>query len=188
MGEMENSLRDKNRIGHYQKVILQSIAAIGLLGVGLLMPNALGAMAKLGLLPKGRKKEAVARSRDRLIKAGLVEYQGKFLRLTEEGVKKLRLLELQNFKLSKPRRWDGKWRVLIFDIPERRRGTREKVRRTLISAGFMRLQDSVWVYPYDCEDFIVLLKADFRIGKDLLYLIVELMENDSSVRRYFGLF
>jgi len=77
--------------------------------------------------------------------------------------------------------------VLIFDIPEKRKGTREKVRRTLISLGFERLQDSVWVFPYDCEDLITLLKVDFKIGKDILYLVVESLEYDLPLRKKFGL-
>ena len=51
----------------------------------------------------------------------------------------------------------------------------------------MRLQDSVWIYPYPCEDLINLLKADFKVGKDLLYLIVNFIENDKWLKRLFGL-
>ena len=53
--------------------------------------------------------------------------------------------------------------------------------------GFVRLQDSVWVYPYDCEDLIVLLKADFKIGKDVLYMIVDELQGDWERRKEFGL-
>jgi DNA-binding transcriptional regulator PaaX len=76
---------------------------------------------------------------------------------------------------------------LIFDIPEYRKSTRDRIRETLRIIGFVRLQDSVWAYPYDCEDLITLLKADFKIGKDMLYLVVEAMENDASLRRHFGI-
>jgi CRISPR-associated endonuclease Cas2 len=78
--------------------------------------------------------------------------------------------------------------MLIFDISEKRRGTRDKVRNTLISIGFIHLQDSVWVYPYDCEDLITLLKADFMIGKDLLYVIADKIENDIELHKKFGLY
>jgi len=53
--------------------------------------------------------------------------------------------------------------------------------------GFVHLQDSVWTYPYDCEDLIVLLKADFKIGKDILYMIVDELEGDWRLRKEFGL-
>ena len=54
-------------------------------------------------------------------------------------------------------------------------------------AGIRRLQDSVWVYPYDCEDIITLLKTDFGVGKYLLYMIVDELENDKHLREDFGL-
>jgi len=77
--------------------------------------------------------------------------------------------------------------MIVFDIPERRRVIRNRLRMTMEELGFMRLQDSVWVFPYDCEDFIALLKADMRIGTAVLYVIVEEIENDSHLREHFGL-
>ena len=53
--------------------------------------------------------------------------------------------------------------------------------------GFVRLQDSVWIYPYDCEDLIALAKANFRIGVDVLYMIVERLDCDKHLREHFGL-
>ena len=55
------------------------------------------------------------------------------------------------------------------------------------AAGFLRLQDSVWVYPYDCEDFVALLKADLRLGREMLYIIAEKIENDGWLRQEFNL-
>lgn len=110
-----------------------------------------------------------------------------YLRLTPKGKNMLALMEARDRFRRKPKRWDGRWRILIFDIPEYRKSTRNKMRRTLRSVGFLRLQDSVWIYPHDCEDFIVLLKADFKIGRDVLYMIVDELEGDGWVRKHFGL-
>ena len=53
--------------------------------------------------------------------------------------------------------------------------------------GFVRLQDSVWVFPYDCEDFVSLVKAELKIGSAILYMVVEHIENDKHLRAHFGL-
>lgn len=53
------------------------------------------------------------------------------------------------------------------------------------SFGFYRLQDSVWVYPYDCEDVIGLLKTNLGLGSAVLYMIVEKIENDRRLREHF---
>ena len=54
-------------------------------------------------------------------------------------------------------------------------------------SGFLCIQGSVWVYPYDCEDLVALLKADLHIGKDVLYTIVEKIENDAWIKKHFNL-
>ena len=168
-------------------MILGTIGIAGMLGVAMVAPNILGAMGKLGLLPGRRQKEIVNRARDRLIVQGLLKRENGFLRLTPKGKAAIRTLEIRGFEIAQPRRWDGKWRVLIFDIPEYRKSLRDKVRRTLETIGFVRLQDSVWVYPHDCEDFVALLKADFKIGKDMLYMIVEELESDRHLKSHFGI-
>jgi DNA-binding transcriptional regulator PaaX len=157
---------------------------VGLLAVA---PNVLGAMAKTGMLPSPRQKDVVNRSCDRMVRAGLLEWHDKKLQLTAKGDAHLRQLKLRLYDVPRPRRWDKKWRVLVFDIPEYRKNLRKRVRDTLRWIGFVRLQDSVWVYPFDCEDLITLLKADFKIGRDMLYIIADAIEQDKSLKREFNL-
>ncbi|MEK7574758.1 MAG: CRISPR-associated endonuclease Cas2 [Patescibacteria group bacterium] len=185
MGKIEEEYRKRRRNAEIQKVVLGTIAVAGGLSVSLLAPNALQALKMLGFKTT-RRIESIKEAKTRLIRAGLISYNGNVLSLTAKGETKLSLLELNEYKIKKPKRWDKKWRVLIFDISESRKTLRDKVRRTLIAVGFIRLQDSVWVYPYDCEDLIALLKTDFKIGKELLYMIVDSIENDEIIKEQFG--
>lgn len=187
MGVLEEQFKRRQRSGHLQKIILQTVASAGVLGIALLAPNILVSLKKLGLIRKPSSASSICNARKKLIDAGLLLYESGYLKLTPKGEIKLGLLEAHSYKLKKPRRWDKKWRVLIFDISEKRKSLREKVRLTLVQIGFVRLQNSVWVYPYDCEDLVVLLKADFRVGKELLYLIVDTIENDSWLLKNFKL-
>ena len=88
---------------------------------------------------------------------------------------------------EKKRRWDKRWRVVVFDIPEKHRRTRDSLRSSMRELGFYRLQDSVWVYPHDCEEVVMLIKTEMRVGAALLYMIVEKLENDSKLREHFGI-
>lgn len=187
MGLLEAQSRKKRRNRNLQAAVLGTVAVAGVLSMALVAPNALQALQHLGIIPRKREPEYLRRTRDALIRKGFLEYQGKSLRITSAGEAHLRRLTLHEEKRRAPRRWDKRWRVLIFDFPEQKKGLREKVRRTLVTVGFARLQDSVWLYPYDCEDLVALLKADFRIGKEMLYLIVEALEYDRPWRRHFGL-
>ena len=191
MGKLETNSRKRSQRKSLQKAVLGAVAAAGFLSMAIVAPNAIQTLAKLGIInaKKGyRETGGINRARNRLVQEGLLARDPKgYLRLTPKGEAKLRQFELEDYDAKKPKHWDHKWRVLIFDIPEKRKGLREKVRRTLRAIGFTRLQNSVWVYPYNCEDLIALLKTDFKIGKDLLYLIVEEIENESGLRRAFGL-
>jgi|SRR3989344_6107070 len=187
MGQLEEKGRKKSKKKNLQRLILATVGGAGVLAVGLLAPNVIGAMSKLGLLPNIRQKEYVSSSASKMVRKGLLKYNGKFYELTLLGQERMRRWELADFKFNKPKRWDEKWRVIIFDIPEKKKSVREYVRTLFTQAGLRRLQDSVWVYPYDCEDILTLLKTDLGVGKDVLYLIVEEMENDKYLREEFDL-
>ena len=170
-----------------KKIILNTVALAGTVAVGLVAPNALRALSQLGILPNKRQKEIFESTRKRLIRQGLLEYKNDVVHLTPRGEKILRHIELKNYQIRKPRKWNGKWHVLIFDIPEKRKRTREQIRATLAQIGFVHLQDSVWAYPYDCEELVTLLKADMHIGNSILYMIVERLEGDRYLKECFGL-
>ena len=192
MGKLEKELKTRIKRENIQKAILSGIATDGILSVAVLAPNALQALKFFGIEPKSKwQKYNINRSIKRLKDHSLICFEtssrGTFMRLTQKGEDKLRKFELLGYKLKKPKKWDHKWRMLIFDIKEERKGTRDKIRFTLKRIGFLRLQDSVWVYPYDCEDLVTLMKADFKIGKDLLYLIVDTIEGDIKIKNYFKL-
>ena len=180
-------LEERNRKENLQKLILNSVATIGVLSIGLIAPNVMGAMSKMGILPKLRQREYISSSAIKLVKRGLLKFENGSYRLTVEGEKVLRRWQLSNHELKESRKWDGKWRMIIFDIPEKKRGIRKQVATLFNQAGFYRLQDSVWIYPYDCEDVIGLLKTDFGVGKEILYVIANEIENDCHLRHEFGL-
>lgn len=181
-------LEKRNKRANLQKLILMTVGVTGSIAIGLVAPNVLVAMKRLGLLPYTRQKEAIFSSQKRLIQKGFLEYDKKgVLKITQRGRKKLLIETYLDKTKERNRKWDKKWRVLIFDIPENRKNDREGLRHTLISIGFMKLQDSVWIYPYDCEDLITLLKVDMEIGKEIIYMIVEAIENDDLIKEHFCL-
>lgn len=188
MGTLEKKSKRKRRNKKIQKVVLETVAAAGVISVALVAPNVIGAMRKLGIPLSIRQDATVVRARKRLVEKKLLAHEHGLLRLTKKGRTALNRVDLAEYGAQKKKqRWDKRWRIVIFDIPEKKRVLRDKIRYTLIQVGFMRLQDSVWVYPYDCEDLIILLKAELRIGKELLYIIAEEIEHDVTCRSHFGL-
>lgn len=174
-----------------QGIVLKTIGIAGFIAIAVLAPNALQAFEKLA---GGRKRHYsnfyVQSVLGRLYKQGLIVFEErngkKFARITSAGRRELSRYRLREQTAEQPR-WDGKWRMIIFDIREYKRDTRDKIRRELMLFGFRRLQQSVWVYPYECEEIISLLKADHQIGKEVLYVTAEHVENDRWLRDEFRL-
>jgi DNA-binding transcriptional regulator PaaX len=67
--------------------------------------------------------------------------------LTVKGAE--RVLRVKRKVKEKKKRKDGKWIMIIFDIPEKRKQAREYLRAALADLGYQKLQQSVWVCPYD---------------------------------------
>lgn len=177
------------KIAIVQKAVLYSLAAAGGLTMALVAPNALQVLEQFGWVKKKRSyKDTVNKSVTRLIRCGLVirDTSG-FVVLTKRGEKRLAEIERANYELPRPNRWDGKWRLISFDIKEKRKHVRDLLRRTLEAVGFVRLHKSLWVYPHDCEEFLALLKADYHVGVEILYVVANYIENDGWLRSRFDL-
>ncbi|MEK7136257.1 MAG: hypothetical protein AAB821_01570, partial [Patescibacteria group bacterium] len=64
---------------------------------------------------------------------------------------------------------------------------RDDLRNWLHGLGFVRLQNSVWVFPYECREVVMLLKFKLGVGSEVLYLTVEAIENDMWLKKTFSL-
>ena len=192
MGIVENKARKKRLYTNVQQALLATVAFAGVALVATIAPNAPAALEKLPSVRRAQLRYQYRTVLGRLAAQGHIVFEkreGKqYARITETG-RKVLAFEQEKAKLNdtKKRRWNGRWRVIIFDIPERRRQTRDRLRIIMQEVGFVRLQDSVWVFPYDCEDFVTLLKAELKIGAAILYMVVEQIENDKHLRAHFGL-
>src|SRR3989344_305402 len=146
------------------KTILTVVAVAGVISLALIAPNA------VQLLKFFKKKYDPLqylnkRTRD-LIAHGFLEKRGTTILLTDKGRRYLKKLQVKEGS-GKKQKWDGKWRVLIFDVWEKRRGKRDMLRREIREFVFVQLQQSVWIYPFACGEFIELLKSDLRFGKNV---------------------
>lgn len=96
-------------------------------------------MREIKGLPK-HKKPTIVQAIRRLRKKGLIEQER-----NKKGEIILRLTSLGKDYLGKEEEWDGKYRIVIWDIPERKRVVRNLFRRRLKDWGFKSWQRSVWI-------------------------------------------
>lgn len=102
----------------------------------------------------GHNDQAVRAAISRMNKQGWVqaEKQGNksFYFLTERGVRRMEEAANRIFKL-KPEEWDGKWRILMYTIPEEIRNIRDELRKELVWSGFGTLSNSCWISPNNLD-------------------------------------
>ena len=108
--------------------------------------------------------------------------------LTKEGQKKALKFKLDEMEIKKPAKWDGEWRIVIFDIPERFKKAREALRMKLKDLGFLELQKSVLVLPYECEDEIDFIVEVFLIRPFVRFVRVKSFTNEEQLKIKFGLY
>lgn len=119
-----------------------------------------------------------------------VEYRGPqmYIMLTEKGKKKAGKFQIDDLKIKKPEKWDGKWRVLIFDISDKHKAKREALRGKLKQLNLYQLQKSVWICPYEFGDVVKILREFFGLTDDEMKVIAASeIEKDDRARDFFSL-
>jgi len=169
-----------------KKIILELVKLSGIVAVGLLIPNAVKLFAKKHPKKFYRLSRMTQTIRS-LEKQGLLKNTPDGLMLTSAGNRKLLSIERPLIVEKQKKKWDGKWYIVMFDVWESRRRTRDLLRDELRGYGFIKIQNSVWVYPFDCLEFVALLKEDLAVGRGILCFHGKMMDPDRSLRASFGL-
>ncbi len=107
--------------------------------------------------------------------------------LTEKGNRFAMRYNPEKLVIKTPSRWDKKWRVVTFDIPEKKKPAREALRKQLQELDFYQIQKSVWVHPYECGNEIDFISELFEVRNFVHYLIVESIRNDAALKLHFNL-
>lgn len=175
------------------KDILSWLAMAGLIYIAASSPYFVLNLQKNFQKWRKYKRAKISSTFHRLRKQGLIKMVKKnhqiYIYLTKEGKKKAGWLQIDALKIKRPKKWDGKWWIIIFDIAELKRIWRDAFRGKLKELGFYPLQKSVWVYPFNCQAEIELLRKFFGLSERELRLIVcEEIGDDNWLRRHFNLF
>lgn len=179
------------RVGAVAEAILLSVALVGVVSIFAMFPGATSIIAPFIKKKKRHpRKQVVEKSVESLRKAGLIKQtlgkDGTFhIELTNKGKWQAFLRARSHDTHTK--KWDGVWRIVIFDVPVKKDKLRNELRSAMLMYGFKMLQRSVWVYPYPCDDFIEILKSHLGVSNDVLYMKVSYIENDSHLRSEFNL-
>lgn len=141
----------------------------------------------------GHNEQGVRVAVSRMVKQGWIqsEKQGNksFYFLTDRGVQRMDEAANRIYKM-KPNEWDGKWRILMYTIPEDKRQLRDDLRKELLWSGFGSFSSGCWISPNDLEKQINRLIEKYDIDEYVDFFISEYKgpkENQSLVEKSWQL-
>ena len=176
--------RSRRRMGHVQRDILEHLTLGDMLYAHLLSGSSTKRFYQLArerATERYRRKQIV----EDLAEMGYLERHGEYISITDKGLAAFGQTVGKIRKLLETQKWDGKWRIVSFDIPERYSSLRDKLRSILKRAGFEKLQHSVWIFPHDCQELVDLIKNEPALQRYVLYGVLEYIEDEKRLKRMF---
>ncbi len=193
-GEFLRQLVDKfmeseKTSAYLARAILAIVGGGAIIFAGAIAPNLFAAFYKSRKAKKYDKKQVIDSfyylRKKKMIKI-IKDTGGRtIVRTTKYGMETLREFAIKNISIPEPASWDKKWRVVIFDIPERHKTAREALRSKLKTMGFSQLQKSVFAHPFPPEDEVLFIAEYFEVERFVEILTVDKMLYDKDLVNFF---
>lgn len=107
--------------------------------------------------------------------------------LNKNGRKLAMQYKLDEMKIPTPSRWDGKWRIIMFDVPEQKKRMRDTLRMRLKQLGFHEFQKSVFVHPHECRDEIDFVIDLYNARQYVRFIEAINIDNELHLKKKFDL-
>lgn len=136
--------------------------------------------------------ESLNRAIRSLYESKLVETKGDHngtltLVLSKEGRRLALTYDIDNMCIKEQTRWDGKWRIVMFDVPEKFKKVRDALRMHFKNMEFYEFQKSVFVHPYPCAKEIEYLMEFYQARRFVRFIVATEIDNSLELRRHFYL-
>ncbi len=132
-------------------------------------------------MERGDYREKIKYLRKQGLIENFIEGKDKYYEITPKGLSRIDNFKSEITEIKRPEIWDKKWRVVVFDIPEKHRVERDIFRNNLIKIGFQSVQESIYVYPFDCTKETMVLAGRLNISDNVLIMISEIIQNEEKI-------
>lgn len=107
--------------------------------------------------------------------------------LTKQGKQKLDEAMIWELEILPQRRWDKKWRIVMFDFPQHRTAAHKSFRARLVELGFLPYQQSVMIYPHECREEVFAIAHWFEVGDRIRYIVATEINDARKYAKEFRL-
>lgn len=129
----------------------------------------------------------IVRKLREMTKSGLLVETSKGYLPGKQGRATLNEEDVWALTIPPQEKWDGRWRMVLYDIPVRKRRQRNALRARLKELGLVMYQASVWVYPYPLEKPVRSIAEFYGISDCVLFAIAERLNGEKHLRAQFEL-
>jgi hypothetical protein len=181
-------LEHQMRLSENQKQVLKAIGITLLIGTAMIAPNT-AILFKL-FKPKNKKeKRQISRTIQKLFNDDIIYLSGEEVRLTKYGREILKQVRVDGVDIPHniSTKWDGIWHLVCYDVPEEYKKERDILRRKLTDSGFVKIQLSLWAYPYYCKEEIAIIAENLDIAHYVAYLNTDYLPDQNTLKLRFGL-
>jgi len=181
-----------SRRGEIIKEVLIGIGVLGLVIIGgAVAPNIFGSLSRGGFTKRKYDKKFI-RTFHYLKERDLIKIRenqkGTFaVELSKNGKRKVLEYDLEKLKIGPMKRWDGKWRFIMFDIPNKHKTRSNVLREKLKELGFYQYQKSVWIHPYPIENEMKLISQVFEVRPFIKLGEISSLDNSYKLKKKFRL-
>ena len=179
----------KYRKGEIAAVILKTILAVGFVAVALSAPNAVQ-LFKYFNPRTARERERIKQSFMKLERGGYIKRRDAldgYFTLTQKGKSRAMRYEIEKTKIPRPKKWDDRWRLVMFDVPEKEKRARQAINFALKKIGCVHYQKSVFITPFPCEHEVNFVARCFGVRKYIRIVIADRIEGDTALKTKFNL-
>jgi len=176
--------------GEIAKKILILAAVGGALAVVCVLPG-MAILFKAFDARTSQERYRVKRAVKQMEKGGLlmrkIQNGKEELVLTDQGKDKVWSYLEENLQIVKQKKWDKRWRVLMFDIPETKGKIRREVSWKIKDIGMKAIQNSVFISPFPCQKEIEKIASHYNVQKHFIYFEADTVVTEQNLLQHFEL-
>lgn len=156
-----------------------------LFGGGSFFPRSMNEYYRWSKLERNHLRSQLQRLKKQQLVETFKKNKETWAKLTKKGERRVIEILFKKNKIPAPKKWDRRWRIVIFDVPEKLRAGRDALRDKLNNLGFHKIQKSVFVHPFACYKEIDMLRRIYEIKPYVLYLETKKIENERKLLEIF---
>lgn len=108
------------------------------------------------------------------------------MQISKKARKRLEKIDFDSLSIKSPPKWDKRWRILFYDIPESHKKARDKLAFKLRKLGCQQLQRSVWVHPFPCEEQVAHIALLYDVDSYITFIETSHINNAKALEERFS--